>query len=74
MNQNSNWKIEFIFQEYRELADEVRQYYFGANSIIDNDNIVAYIDMLSDIFIFYHLDKSAKLQANASTGKTFYFR
>lgn len=59
-------------QEYRQLADEVRQYYFGADAVIGNDNIPAYVDMLSDIFFFYHLDKSAKLQANA--GKSFYFR
>lgn len=59
-------------QEYQELAAEIRQHFFGKDSIDNEKSISAYIDMLSDVFFFYHTNKATKMHANF--GKTYYFR
>lgn len=43
---------------YRELADEIRRFYFGDNSTISAGKLTEYIDMLSDIFFINSIDKS----------------
>lgn len=61
-------------QGYKELAGEIRRFYFGEDAHIDGNKLTEYIDMMSDVFFFRHIDMATRLLANASTGKTFYFR
>lgn len=60
-------------KEYRTLNDEIRQFYFGNDSINVNKSN-EYIALLSDMNFFYGIDKTAKLHALKSKGRTFYAR
>lgn len=60
-------------QEYRAVNKEIRQFYFGKD-VINMGKSFEYVDMLSDINFGYAIDKTAKLHATKSKGKTFYAR
>lgn len=55
------------------MNDAIRQFYFGNDSINMNKS-TEYIALLSDINFFYGIDKTAKLHASKSKGRTFYAR
>lgn len=68
----SSYSIEFLhLQEYRTLIDEIRQFYFG-NDTIDESSLLKYYEFLSDINFFWGIDQSVKHLAASSKGKTFY--
>lgn len=56
------------------MAREIRNFYFGENSVVDNKTMGEYIDMMSDVFFVYGIDKVTKMHAKKSNGKTFYYR
>lgn len=60
-------------QEYRNLTNEIRQFYFGDNAI-DEQTVSKYFDLLSDINFVWGIDRSVKTLAANSKGKTFYTR
>lgn len=59
--------------EYCDIMKDVRKHYFG-NKSINRDTLAQFVQMLDDVFFVYAIDKSAKAQANRSTGKTFYYQ
>lgn len=59
------------FQEHRELADEIRGFYFG-NATITEDSIMIYLEMMSDINMFLGIDQSVKKLTTISKGKIYY--
>ena len=63
-----------IFKEYKDLADKVRTFYFGKNGTVNKTSFSKYMDMLSDLWFAYGIDKAAKLQAKQSNGKTFLYK
>lgn len=65
--------IFLVYQEYRILADEIREFYFG-NATINADSIMTYLDMMSDINMFLGIDQSVKKLASISKGKIYYMQ
>lgn len=63
----------FFTQEYKKIATEARQFYFG-ESDVSNDTLHEYIDLLSDSMLVYGLDKAAKLHAKKSNANVYYYR
>lgn len=61
------------FQEFRAINKEIRQFYFG-NDTIDKSKTPEYVSLISDLNIIYGVDKAAKLHALKSKGETFYAR
>lgn len=61
-------------QIHTKLANDVRTFYFGENGTVGKDSLVEYNDMLSDMWMVVDIDRSAKLHAAKSHGKTFYYR
>lgn len=61
-------------QEYKEMFAEIRNFYFGEDGDINNETIAELTDLHSDVFFAYGIDKSAKIHAKKSSGKTFYYR
>lgn len=53
---------------------EIRNFYFGEDGNINNETLAELTDLLSDVFLVYGIDKSAKIHAKKSSGKTFYYR
>lgn len=56
------------------MASEIRDFYFGEDGVVGNETMEDYMDMLSDVFFVYGIDKVTKMHAKKSTGKTFYYR
>lgn len=56
------------------MANEIRTFYFGENVAIDNETLIEYNEMLSDIWMVYDMDRVTKLHAKKSNGKTYYYR
>lgn len=54
------------------MAHEIRKYYFGALAVC-KETALQYINLLSDVFFVYGIDKAAKMHAEKSSGKTFYY-
>lgn len=54
------------------MAQEIRTYYFGALPVC-KETALQYINLLSDIFFVYGIDKAAKIHAENTSGKTFYY-
>lgn len=61
-------------QIHTKLVNDVRTFYFGENGTVGKDSLVEYNDMLSDMWMVVDIDRSAKLHAAKSHGKTFYYR
>jgi len=61
-------------EEYKELAKEIRRFYLGEDVRVSNETLLEYNDILSDIFLVYGIDQSAKAHARYSQGKTYYYR
>lgn len=61
------------FQLHRRIFDEIRQSYFG-NNAIDQQALLPYVSLFSDINFAYGIDKAVKVHATKSSGKTFYSR
>lgn len=60
-------------QKFREMAAKVRQHYFGTRPV-DATTLYEYNQVVSDIAFAYGIETAVKMQANASSGNTFYFR
>lgn len=60
-------------QEFQQLSEQVRQFYFG-NLPIDENSLEQYIDLLSDVNFIYGINKAAIQHANKTSSKTFYYR
>ncbi|XP_031624710.1 esterase B1-like isoform X2 [Contarinia nasturtii] len=58
---------------YRNLTSEIFKFYFGDNAI-DKRSLKQYVAMLSDLNVGYEVDKTVKIHATRSDGKTFYAR
>lgn len=61
-------------KEYKEMFAEIRDFYFGEDGSINNETLTELTDLYSDVFLAYGIDKSAKIHAQKSSGKTFYYR
>lgn len=55
------------------MLKEIRGFYFGDDEI-DESNVDDFMDLQSDIFFTYGIDKMVKVQTSKSSGKTFYYR
>lgn len=60
-------------QEYRKLARDLRQFYFGDAKIDEHVNEM-YLDMLNDKTFYYDIQKSVKYHVQMSKGNTYYFQ
>lgn len=65
--------FRFRSQQYREIASEMRNYYFG-DKHIDNRTLQEFSKMMSDIWFNYGIDLSARIQANKSNADTFFYK
>lgn len=54
------------------MAQEIRKYYFGASTVC-KETAMQYINLMSDVYFVYGIDKAAKIHAEKSSGKTFYY-
>lgn len=63
----------YTSDEYREIMKDVRKQYFGEKAI-NRDTLTQFVRLLDDVLFIYGIDKAAKVQANRSTGKTFYYQ
>lgn len=55
------------------MARAIRNHYFGADIRLSNDHVSEFVDLLSDVVFVYGIDRSAKVQAERSTGKTYFY-
>lgn len=55
------------------MANEVREFYFPNGATV-SESWAKYSEMLSDVWIVYGIDQSAKLQHHRSTGKTYLYK
>lgn len=69
----SSISMLFSFQEYHEIANEIRSFYFKDHAI-DENMLEQYIDMLSDLNYAYGIYKSARQHTAKTTSKSFYYR
>lgn len=58
-------------QEYRTLANEVRQFYFG-DAAVSEKTILQYENMLDDAYFIYPNHVSIKANLERSMGKTYH--
>lgn len=64
--------ILFLFsQQHRNLTNEIRKFYFDDDAI-DGQSIPKYFEYLSDSNYAYPVDKSVRVLAAKSNGKTYY--
>lgn len=63
----------YFSKEYDDMAKDVRKFYFG-DKTINRDSLTQFVKLLSDVFFIYGIDKSAKVQAVRSSGKTYYYQ
>ncbi|XP_037042859.1 esterase E4-like isoform X1 [Bradysia coprophila] len=62
----------FDSDKYRVYKEEIRNFYFG-NQSIDKDHLTEYIRLMDDVFFIYGIDQIIKAQARRSTGRTYYY-
>lgn len=55
------------------MAKKIREHYFGNNDI-NKSTLTNYSTLLSDVLFNYGIERAARFQSQASTGKTFYYR
>lgn len=60
-----------INQEYKDVSAKVRNLYFKGNRV-DNDTITGFQSLMTDVWYLYGIDLNARIQANKSTGRTFF--
>lgn len=53
------------------MATKVRDLYFKGNRV-DNDTITGFQALMTDVWFLYGIDLNARIQANKSSGYTFY--
>lgn len=58
---------------YREITDEVHQFYFE-NKPIDERVKIQYMEMINDMYFVYPNYRAMQYHMEYSTGKTFYFQ
>lgn len=63
----------YTSKEYKSFAKEIRHFYFG-NRSVDKDTLTEYVDLLSDAFFVYGVDRAVKAQAQQSSGRTYLFK
>lgn len=70
-----NWYFlwSYEIQKYRELANEIRDFYFK-NAPINNSTRNQYLLLLSDINFVYHSAKAAFIHGEKASGKSFLFQ
>lgn len=66
-------KYDYDSDAYRAYAKEIRDHYFG-DKPVDKDSIPEYVQMTSDTFFVYAMDRAVRSQAKRSTGNTFYLK
>lgn len=73
VNRKSRYTFSFfvLHQEHRQLAHEVREFYFG-NATINEDSTMTYLEMMSDINMFLNIDQTVKKMAKNSKGNIYY--
>lgn len=69
----SRFFVIFFSQDFEELVEEIRQFYFGSDNI-DSEQIERYVELLSYANFRLGVEKSVKLHASKSIGKTYYYR
>lgn len=52
----------------------MRNHYFGVNGIVNNETLLEYTVLASDLFFSYGIDWAAKKHAEFSSGRTYYMR
>lgn len=70
-NKSVNQCLTQLSQEYQNLKNEVRQFYFG-DKLDDDELPMRFADFLSDINLATGIDQEVKNLAARSKGKTFY--
>lgn len=65
------WNSFTIFQGYRNLANEIRKFYFG-NKILNVSLRYDYFKFTSDLNWVYVVDQSVRNVSNILKGKTYY--
>lgn len=63
----------FSLQKYREILAQIRQFYFGDDEI-NEQQLAQFIALFSDLNFAHGVDQTAKMHANKSNGKAFYYR
>lgn len=58
-------------QEYKEVSRRVRELYFRGNRV-DNDTITGFYALMTDVWFLYGIDLNARIQANKSSGHTYF--
>lgn len=62
-----------FFQDYNKIAKQIRNHYFG-NLQVNATTLHQYYEAFSDVAFNYAIDRSVRIQAAASTGRTYYYR
>lgn len=60
-------------QQYKNLAKEIREFYFK-DAAIDENTLKPYIDLLSDVNFAYGINKAVKRHAAKTNSKTYFIR
>jgi len=68
-----NTFLHIAFQTYKRVTNYVREYYFGQQEI-NNETIYNYIDLLSDIFYTYGIQKTVQKYSKFKSAKTYYYK
>lgn len=53
------------------MSTSVRELYFKGNRV-DNNTITGFQALMTDVWFLYGIDLNARIQANASTGYTYF--
>ena len=74
-SENEKKTISLFFkQEYKEIADKIRRFYFPLDGKMNKNSISSVVNLVSDDWFDYAVYRAAKFQAKQSTGKTFFYR
>ncbi|XP_031636633.1 esterase B1-like [Contarinia nasturtii] len=68
-----NTTLQYDSPKYTELAAEVREFYFK-DAAINEQSLIQYLKLFSDILFTYGIDKAAKLHATKLFAKSYYFQ
>lgn len=62
-----------LFQEYKEMVHEIRNFYFDDNDV-SIETIQEYVDMMSDLFFVYNTRHMVGLHGETSNKNTYLLR
>lgn len=65
-----------VYQEYQEIEKRFRGHYFKnglTSSANHSDTLKELNELLTDVYFTYGIDLFAKIHANMSTGRTFFY-